>query len=69
MKTKIKVGAERAERQPGTNKLETAIKSNVLYQVEMLNQSALLGELIDKEQLKIAPGYYDLDTGKVEILS
>jgi carbonic anhydrase len=65
----IKVGAERAERQPGTNKLETAIKSNVLYQVEMLNQSALLGELIDKGQLKIVPGYYDLDTGKVEILS
>lgn len=65
----IKVGAERAERQTGTNKLDMAIKANVLYQVELLNQSAVLGDLIDKGQLKIVGGYYDLDTGKVTILS
>jgi len=65
----IKVGVERAERQPGTNKLETAIKANVLYQVEVLNQSAVLGDLVDKGQLKIVGGYYDLDEGRVTILS
>lgn len=65
----IKVGVERAERQPGTNKLETAIKANVLYQVEILNQSSLLGDLIDKGQLKIVSAYYDLDEGKVTLLN
>lgn len=65
----IKVGVERAEREPGTNKLETAIKANVMYQVEMLNQSAVLGELIDKGQLKIVGGYYDLDEGRVTIIT
>jgi carbonic anhydrase len=65
----IKVGAERAARQTGTNKLDMAIKANVLYQVELLNQSAVLGDLIDKNQLKIVGGYYDLDNGKVTLLS
>lgn len=65
----IKVGVERAERQPGTNKLETAIKSNVAYQVELLNQSSILGELLDKKMLKIVGAYYNLDTGKVELIS
>jgi carbonic anhydrase len=65
----IKVGVERAERQPGSNKLETAIKANVLYQVEQLNQSAIIGDLVDKGQLKIVGAYYDLSTGKVTLLS
>lgn len=65
----IKVGAERAERQPGKNKLESAIKANVMYQVELLNQSSVIGDLIDKKQLKIVGAYYDLDTGKVSVIS
>lgn len=65
----IKVGVERAQREPGTNKLEMAIKANVKYQVEQLNQSAILGDLVDKGQLKIVGAYYDLDTGKVTILT
>lgn len=65
----IKVGVERAEKAPGTNKLETAIQANVLYQVELLNQSTVLGDLIDKGLLKVVGAYYDLDTGKVSILT
>jgi carbonic anhydrase len=65
----LRVGVERAARQPGTNKLESAIKANVLYQMEVLQQSALLGDLLDKNQLKIIGGYYDLSTGKVSLLS
>jgi len=64
----IAVAVERASRQPGTNKLETAIKANVTHQIELLNQSAILGELVDKKQLKIVGAYYDLDTGKVELV-
>jgi carbonic anhydrase len=65
----IKVGVERASKEPESTKLDAAVKANVLYQVEQLNQSALLGELIDKGQLKIVGAYYDLDDGKVTILS
>jgi carbonic anhydrase len=65
----IKVGVERAQRQPGTNKLEMAIKANIMYQIEQLNQSAILGELIDKGQLKLVGAYYDLSNGKVMLLS
>ncbi len=65
----IKVGVERVQRQPGTNKLETAIKANVLHQVEILNQSLILGDLIDKNLLKIVGAYYNLDTGKVNLLT
>ncbi len=65
----LRVGVERAERLPGTDKLENAIKANVLYQVEVLQQSSILGDLLDKKQLKVVGGYYDLSTGKVTILS
>lgn len=65
----IKVGVERAQREPGTNKLEMAIKANIRYQVEQLNQSAIIGDLVDKGQLKIVGAYYDLSDGKVTILS
>ena len=65
----IQVGVERARNNPGTDKLATAIKANASYQVELLKRSTLLGDLVDKKQLKIVAAYYDLNTGKVEILS
>lgn len=65
----LTVGVERAQVTQGNNKLEASIKANVLYQVELLSQSAILGDLIDKKQLKIVGGYYDLDNGKVSIIS
>jgi carbonic anhydrase len=64
----IQVGVERAERQPGTNKLQKAIQANVLYQAEKLSKSTVIGDLIDKKQLKIVPAYYDLDTGRVNLI-
>jgi carbonic anhydrase len=65
----IQVGVERARNNPGADKLATAVKANASYQVELLKRSTLLGDLIDKKQLKIVAAYYDLNTGKVEILS
>lgn len=65
----LRVGAERAEREPGKDKLESAIKANVLHQVENLSRSSILGDLIDKNQLKIIGSYYDLSTGKITLLS
>lgn len=35
-------------------------------QVETLKKSPILKGLIDKGELKIVGGYYDLDTGTVE---
>ncbi|BAG01335.1 carbonic anhydrase [Microcystis aeruginosa] len=64
----LQVGVDRAERQPGSNKLERAIKSNVIYQVEKLGKSPVMGDLVDKKQLKIVGAYYDLDTGKVSLI-
>ena len=64
----LQVGVDRAERQPGSNKLERAIKSNVNYQVEKLGKSPVIGELVDGKQLKVVGAYYDLDTGKVSLI-
>jgi carbonic anhydrase len=49
--------------------LDQAIKTNVLAQVARLNQSPVIGELVDKKQLKVVGSFYDLDTGKVIWLS
>lgn len=65
----LRVGAERAQREPGKNKLESAVKANVLSQIETLHNSSILGELMDKNQLKIVGSYYDLSTGKVNLLT
>lgn len=61
----IQVGVDRADTQSGASKLDKAIKANVMYQVEKLSKSPVMGDLIDKKQLKIVGAYYDLDTGKV----
>ncbi|MEH2264820.1 carbonic anhydrase [Nostoc sp.] len=51
------------------DKLENACKANVLAQVEKLKSSSVLSELIKTEKLKIVGGYYDLDTGKISLVS
>lgn len=65
----LQVGVEEAETASGENKLETAIKANVNHQVKILNQSTIIGELVDKGQLKVVGAYYDLDNGTVTLLS
>ncbi|MBD2433244.1 MULTISPECIES: carbonic anhydrase [Fischerella] len=64
----IKPGIEKSKNQPG-DKLENACKANVLAQVEKLKQSPVLSQLIQENKLKIVGGYYDLDTGKVTMVS
>ena len=62
------VAVEKSQGQPG-DKLENAVKANVLMQIETLKSSPVLAELIAANKLKIVGGYYDLDTGKVRLVS
>ena len=62
------VAVEKSQGQPG-DKLENAVKANVLVQIETLKSSPVLAELIAANKLKIVGGYYDLDTGKVSLVS
>ncbi|TAF09630.1 MAG: carbonic anhydrase [Nostocales cyanobacterium] len=64
----IKPGVDKSKGQPG-DKLENACKANILVQIENLKSSPVLSELIKSNKLKIVGGYYDLDTGKVSLVS
>ncbi len=49
---------------------ENAIIANVKFQIEELKQeSTILNGLVEEGKLKIVGGFYDLDSGKVRILS
>ncbi|OUL25098.1 carbonate dehydratase [Nostoc sp. RF31YmG] len=64
----IQPAVEKSKGQPG-DKLENACKANVLGQIEKLKSSPVLSALIKEGKLKIVGGYYDLDTGKVSLVS
>ncbi|MFN6463991.1 MAG: carbonic anhydrase [Nostoc sp. DedVER02] len=64
----IKPSVESTKDKSG-DKLENACKANILAQVEKLKSSSVLSELIKAEKLKIVGGYYDLDTGKISLVS
>ncbi|MDZ7951959.1 carbonic anhydrase [Nostoc sp. DedQUE09] len=64
----IKPSVEKSKDQSG-DKLENACKANILAQVEKLKSSTVLSELIKAEKLKIVGGYYDLDTGRITVVS
>jgi carbonic anhydrase len=64
----IKPGVEKSQGQPG-DPLENACKANILVQIERLKASPVLAELIADNKLQIVGGYYDLDTGKVSLVS
>ena len=58
-----------AKKQPQYT-LETAIKDNVNHVVNQLKgHPENLAELIEKKKLQVVGGYYNLTTGKVEILA
>ncbi|MCC5645488.1 carbonic anhydrase [Nostoc sp. CHAB 5824] len=63
----IKPSLESSKDQPG-DKLENVCKANIIAQVKKLKSSPVLSELIKTEKLKIAGGYYDLDTGRISIV-
>jgi len=65
----IKGAVEGLEVQEGEDKVQKAIQANVLYQIERLQNSEVLSELISKGALKIVGAYYDLNTGEVSILT
>ena len=54
---------------PAGNDLEAAIKANAKFQADLLaTASPVLAGLTQQGRLKIAAGYYALDTGKVTLL-
>ncbi|MEG5045290.1 carbonic anhydrase [Microcoleus sp. B4-C1] len=64
----IKPAVESSKNQAG-DKLENASKANVVLQANRLKASPVISKLIEDNKLKVVGGYYDLDTGRVSILS
>jgi carbonic anhydrase len=48
---------------------EETCKVNIMMQAEKLKSSPVISQLIKENKLKIVGGYYDLDTGKVTLVS
>jgi carbonic anhydrase len=49
--------------------VKKATDANVLAQMEKLKQSSVISQLITEGKLKIVGGYYDLDEGKISLIS
>jgi carbonic anhydrase len=64
----IKPAAERTKDRTG-DRLEETCKVNIMMQAEKLKSSPVISQLIKENKLKIVGGYYDLDTGKVTLVS
>lgn len=64
----IKPAVDASEGKPG-DRLENAIKSNVLLQTKRLQTSPIIFKLVQQGKLKVVGGYYDLDTGTVSLIS
>lgn len=50
------------------DRIDNAVIANVQYQLEVLNKSKLLTQLVTEGKLQIVGGRYDLDTGEVTII-
>jgi len=64
----IKPAVESSKDQTG-DRLENAVKANVMLQASRLKASPVISKLIAENKLKVVGGYYDLDTGRVTIIS
>jgi len=64
----IRPAVEEVKAQPG-DLLDNAVKANVMLTVERLKGSAILSEALEKSELRIVGGRYDLDTGMVDIIA
>jgi carbonic anhydrase len=64
----IKPALKNINNQPG-DAVENAVVANVQYQIERLKNSKLLTKQVESGKLKIVGGRYDLDTGKVTIIT
>jgi carbonic anhydrase len=63
----IKPAVESSKNQTG-DRLENASKANIVLQANKLKASPVISKLIEENKLKVVGGYYDLDTGAVNIL-
>ncbi|MBW4665531.1 MAG: carbonic anhydrase [Chroococcus sp. CMT-3BRIN-NPC107] len=50
------------------DRMDNAVIANVQYQLEVLNKSKLLTQLVSEGNLQLMGGRYDLDTGEVTII-
>ncbi|NNM44052.1 MAG: carbonic anhydrase [Chlamydiae bacterium] len=64
----ISSALEKAKGLPG-DPVENAVKANLELVVDRLKSQPALSELIQKGQLAIQAGYYEVDKGRVELLS
>ena len=64
----IKPAVESTKNKPG-DKLENACKANIILQAKRLKESPVISQLIQEGKLLLCGGYYDLETGAVEVLS
>ena len=64
----IKPAVEAAKGMPG-KPVENAVKANVIQQINIIKSSPVINQLIKGNQLKVVGGYYDLDLGKVYVIS
>ncbi|MGQ4649760.1 carbonic anhydrase [Lyngbya aestuarii] len=51
------------------DRVDLAVRDNVLLQMEKLKESPVITQLIEENKLKLVGGRYDLDTGEVTIVS
>jgi carbonic anhydrase len=63
----IKPAVESTKLLPG-DKVENAVKANIVLQAKRLKQSPVISQLILQGKLLVVGGYYDLDTGAVTII-
>lgn len=63
----ISPALEKARHQKGTL-IENAVKDNVVNVVEQLKNSGLIADLMKKGKIDVVGGYYNFQTGEVEIL-
>lgn len=56
------------KKEPGKNLLDVCIKSNAKHIADEIKKSPLIKKYIKEHKVDVVAGYYDLDTGKVEIL-
>lgn len=64
----IKPAVEKAKGEPG-DRLENTCKANIVAQAEKLKSSSVISQLIEEGKLSVVGAYYDLDTGKVTIVT
>ncbi|HIK11631.1 MAG TPA: carbonic anhydrase [Oscillatoriaceae cyanobacterium M33_DOE_052] len=53
----------------GDKRLENAIKANVMLQMQRLQASPVIQQLVKDGKLKVVGAYYDLDTGVISLIS